>query len=203
MNSISAFGRTRQTSSLSVPTHSGASAWAIATRSPGLVLGRLREAPLELGERLRPAADARDCDDLAVLRRRGSGRTFSSEPASAAARPMRPPRWRYSSVSTVKTTPHLAVEALDQRRDLDVGRPAREPPLDRVREHRDRERGGLRVDDADPVVAELRGGELGALERPGELRGDVERVDPLVPGEALVGAEEVLRRRLGGRGKDR
>ena len=44
----------------------------------------------------------------------------------------------------------VAVEALDERVDLLVGRPAREPPLDRVREHRDRERRRQRVDERAP-----------------------------------------------------
>ena len=71
------------------------------------------------------------------------GFTFSSCPANAFALPMRPPRARNSSVSTVKSRPVLGEIALDERVDLLVGRAALEPALDREREHRDRDRRGL------------------------------------------------------------
>ena len=43
----------------------------------------------------------------------------------------------------MKSTSQCAWKRSIKRLDLLVGRPAREPPLDRVGEHRDRERGGL------------------------------------------------------------
>ena len=96
----------------------------------------------------------------------------------------------------------MRVEAIDERGDLLVGRASCEPSLDRVREHRDRERRGHRVDDPHLVPADLLCGELGALERAGDLRRDMERVDPLVSGELLVRGDEVLRRRLRGGRRD-
>ena len=58
------------------------------------------------------------------------GFTFSRFPASAAARPMRPPRARYSSVFTVKSRWCPRLVARDERVDLLVGRAALEPALD-------------------------------------------------------------------------
>ena len=101
-------------------------------------------------------------------------------------------------MSTVKRIPDRSRYSADQRLDFLVRRAAREQLLDREREHRDPDRGRLGVDEADPVAL-VRGGERGALERARELRGDVERVDPLVAGERVVDGEEVLRRRLRGR----
>ena len=90
----------------------------------------------------------------------------------------------------------LLLEPLDQRLDLLVGRAPREPALDREREEPDRERRGLGVDDVDPVASDLGGRGDGRLVRAGELRRQLQRVDPLVAGELLVDVEEVLRRRL-------
>ena len=92
----------------------------------------------------------------------------------------------------------LAQVTLGKRLHLVVAGSALQPPLDREPEHRDRRRGRLRVDDADPV-ADLRGGTARALHRSGEPAGDVERVDALVPAELVVDGAEVAPRRLRGR----
>src|SRR4029079_1229818 len=85
-----------------------------------------------------------------------------------------------------------ALEPLDQLRDLLVRRPVAEAPVDRLREHRDRERGRLRVDEPDAVVAELRRGALRRLERPRKLRREMERPDAgeAGRGKLLVGREK-------------
>ena len=126
------------------------------------------------------------------------GLMCSRLPANAAALPMRPPFCRNSSVSTVKISPASRLNRSTSSSISSSRRAALEPALDREPEHRDRRRRGLGVDDAH-LVAELRGGRARALERAGELRGDLQRVDPLVARELLVGGEEIARRRLRGR----
>ena len=124
-SSISACGRAFATRSVSTSIHSGASAWAIATRRPGTVLGRGRE---DAARTPRAPSGGR-----APCRSGGStpsstdriGLTLSSVPASAWARPIRPPFWRYSSVRDGEDDAVLPLEPLDQRLDLLVGRAAR------------------------------------------------------------------------------
>ena len=78
----------------------------------------------------------------------------------------------------VKTTRTLSPKAADDRLDLLVRRLPLEPPVDRLREQCDGERGAPGVDDAHDVAAELLGGSLRGGERAGELRREVERPDP-------------------------
>src|SRR5262245_42679915 len=152
---------------------------------PRLVLRRLLEAPLELDERLLPPADAGDGDDLAVLDR--------EDRADVQERPRE--RGRTADAPTPlqelerlerEDDAAVTVEALDERFDLLVGRAAGETSLDCVREHRERERRAPRVDDADLVASDFRRSDVGALERPRQLRGEVQRVDPLVRRKLLV-----------------
>ena len=67
VNSISAFGRTRQTSSESVPTHSAAFAWAIATRRPGPSVVASTKRRSNSASAFCSPAHARDGNDHAVL----------------------------------------------------------------------------------------------------------------------------------------
>src|SRR4051794_36168689 len=66
----------------------------------------------------------------------------------------------------------VALEPLDELVDLVVARAAFEPPLDREAEDRDRRRRRLGVDDVH-LVPELRRCRARALERAGELRGEL------------------------------
>ena len=129
------------TSSWSASSRSGAAAWAIPTFRRG-------ESVDVSSNSERNSANA-----FAFPRTRFSGTTspsrivrigftFSRFPASAAARPMRPPRARYSSVLTVKSRWWRGLVARDERVDLLVGRPALEAALHREREHRERRRDG-------------------------------------------------------------
>ena len=127
---------------------------------------------------------------------------FSSVPAIAAALPMRPPLQELERVHR-EQEPALPPVALDERVDLLVGGAALEAALDREREHaRSRPRRRLGVDRAHDAVSELCRRGLGARERAGDLRRDVEREDPLVGAELVVAGEEIARRRLRGRRKD-
>ena len=125
---------------------------------------------------------------------------WRSCPAIAAALPIRPPLARYSSVSTVKIRPRLALEARDELVHLLVGRPALEPALDRERQHGDRSRRRLGVDRAHALPG-LRRRPLRALVGPGQPPGEVDGEHALVAAELLVGGQEVRRRGLRGRGR--
>ena len=142
------------------------------------ILGRLGEAALELGDCLPPPPYARDGDDLAVLNAQDRAHV-QERPGESRGPPDSPTSLQVLERLDGEDDLALAVEALDERCDLDVGRPAGETALDRVGEHRDRERRGPRVDDPDSVSAELGRGELCGLNRPRDLRGDVQRVDAL------------------------
>ena len=178
-----------------MPIHSGASACAIATRSPARPRSpprsarRTPRAPFG-GPRTRATGD-----DLAVLDREDRACTFSRSPASAAARPMRPPRCRYSSVSSVNTTLALALEPLDERRrSPHPSSPASSRrwiacasiaiASEAVRESTTRTRSP-----PTPAAASSR-----ALERPGQLRRRCAASrSRSYAAELLVGREEVLR----------
>src|SRR5439155_11690343 len=95
----------------------------------------------------------------------------------------------------------LAAVARDESVDLLVGRAALEPPLDGETEHRDRRGGTLGVDRPHAVVTELATRSACALDRPRELARDMQREDPFVAGELVVGGEKVAGRRLRGRGR--
>ncbi len=201
VNSTSALGRTRHASSESVPTHSSESACATATRSPGPSVVASAKRRSISAMRLLLAAYAGDGDDLPVLHAQyrpqveeRPGDRLRLPDATAAL----------EVLERLHREEHVAVrvEALDQRRDLLIRGSAREPALDGVGEHRDRERCRLGVDDAHLVAADVLRRELRARKGPRDLGGHVERVDPLVCGERLVDLDEVRRRRLGGGGRD-
>ena len=123
------------------------------------------------------------------------GFTWSSSPAHACARPIRPPRARNSSVSTVNTSPNSCLNASTSPRSPRRSSPARAGAAQRARGARSRatpnryRRPGFAH--RSPPRAEPR-----ALPRPRELRGQREHVDALVIAETLVGGREVARRRL-------
>ena len=176
--SICAFGRSPATILRSCSAFSGASACAMPTR-------RWSVSNVESTNCCWNSANA-----LAAPRTRFSGMTSpfsivrigftcSSCPANFAARPIRPPRWRNSSVSTVKRIAALSLKRVDERVDLLVGRAALEPALDREAEHRLRRRRRARVDRAH-LVAELLGRDARALDRSRERLRDVDREDALV-----------------------
>ena len=154
----------------------------------------LRERARELLHRLLVAANALDRQHLAVLDRedRLDVEQVAGERGGLADAPAL--LQELERVDREDQT-RIALEALDELVDLVVGRAALEPPLNREAEHRDRRRRGLGVDDAH-LVAELRRRRARAFERAGQLRGELQRVDPLVSGELLVGGEEIAGRRL-------
>src|SRR5947209_7679308 len=90
----------------------------------------------------------------------------------------------------------LAAVPVDELFDLIVGGAPLEAALDREGEHCRRRRRGLGVDRVNHAVPELSGGVHRALVRPRDLRGEMEREDPLVLNELVVTGEEVARRRL-------
>ena len=162
---------------------------------PGEVLGRRREDARELRERLLAAAHLADRMNDAVVDRQDRldveqrpGERLGAADAATLLEVLERGDREDDAV--------LLLEPLDQRLDLLVGRALREPALDRERQEPDGERGGLGVDDPDPVASDLGGGGDGRLVRAGELRRQLQRVDPLVACELLVDVEEVLRRRL-------
>ena len=120
------------------------------------------------------------------------GLMFRRLPANAAALPIRPPFCRNSSVSTVKRRFAPLVEVGDEFVDLLVGRPALESPLDRhcsIVIAAD----AVSVSTTRTLSPQLAGRRARALERAGELRGDLQRVDALVSGELLVRPRESRR----------
>ena len=139
---------------MSTSIHSGASAWAIATRSPGTFSVDDGEDAGELLERLLAAAHLADRVDDAVVDgqdrldvEQRAGERLGAADATALLEVLERGDREDDAV--------LLLEPLDQRLDLLVGRAPREPALDREREQPDRERRGLGVDDADPVASDL------------------------------------------------
>ena len=106
-------------------------------------------------------------------------------------------------MSTVKTSPASRLNDSTSSSISSSVVPALEAALQTEADQRDAERRRLGVDDADPLAGLLAGPELRALPRSGELRGQVERVDPLEAGELLVHGCEVARGRLRRRRHDR
>ncbi len=115
-------GRPRSpTRSVSTSTHSGAFACAIATPSPGpSTVFAVNSRANSSSAFCRPRTRATGTTSPSATERIGF--TLRSAPARACALPMRPPRCRNSSVSSVKTTPFVALKRSIRALDLGVGR---------------------------------------------------------------------------------
>ena len=133
------------------------------------------------------------------------GLIFSVVPIQAPAAPMRPPRRRYSSVSTANHSFRLRPSLLGAEQTTSSAEPPSAAALDRAQHHhRHPAGGGPRVDDVDPLaalavgdeaLARLHGGLVGAR----DAGRDVDRDDLASLGQQrLIDGEEVADRRLRG-----
>ena len=161
-------------------------------------VGRRRvEAAGELPHRLLPAARAGERDDLAVDH--GEDRLQVQDLPGEGAGAADPPAAgeELERVDGEEQAGLLGV-VRGQRLDLLVGRAARAAAAgSRAQASRSPPRQCASRAGA-PGRRRAPAPRAGAREGPGEVRGDVQREDPLVAGQLLVDAEEVLRRRLRG-----
>ena len=145
-------------------TRSGACAWAIPTRSPGPSAVDSSNRSAELGHRL-PPPRTRVSGTTSPSVIVSTGLTFRSCPASAARAADPPALGEEFERVDGEEQAGVAGVALDERLDLLVGRAPLEPALDREREHRDRRRGGPRVEQPHALAAELLRGEAARSRR--------------------------------------
>ena len=132
------------------------------------------------------------------------GLTDSSVPIAAWVPLIRPPFFRYSSVSSVEVDAHVVGPRLERLGDLGGG-PALGGELDgHPGEDPLGHRRALRVDDVDLAIGQHVAGDLRALDRSRQGARDVDRHDRLGAGleGRLVGVLEVAGRR-GGRLRER
>ena len=186
--------------SVRISIHSGAFAWAIASRSPSRSSLFCLEQLRELGHRLLAAANPPDRLDHPVADREDR-LDVEERPGECLGLADPPALLEVLERVDREHDAVLVLEPLDERLDGLVGRALLESAIDRLGEQRAGERRGLGVHDADEVAAQLLGGPHRGLVRPRQLRREVERPDARVPGGAqlLVAGEEIGRGRLGGR----
>ena len=134
----------------------------------------LADEPLQLGQQACVAAHPPERLDLAVDQHEQGPRT-DRPPTSACPRPMRPLRWRNSSVSNANTRRELLWKPLGRRDQVGQGAgPGVELARDAERGEREADRDRARVDDGHAAV-ELRRGQARRVDRGRERLRQVQR----------------------------